>query len=84
MIKVDESQKALNLFELDWCGPISDGGDLLGVHVDAVNPDEKAQVGDFPGLEHTFLNVHIESEFLQADQNWVNMLIMLLFIVTVD
>ena len=52
--------------------------------MDAVDPDEKAQVGDFLDLEYTFLNVHIESEFLQINQNQVNILIMLLFIVIVD
>ena len=67
VIKVDESQKALNLFELNWCEPISDGDDFLGVHMDAINPDEKTQVEDFPDLEHTFFNVHIKSKFLQVD-----------------
>ena len=67
VIKVDESQKALNLFELDGCGPISDGGDLLRVHVNAVNLNEKTQIEDFLNFKHTFLNVHIKSEFLQTD-----------------
>ena len=84
MIKVNKSQKTLNLFELDWCGPINDGDNFLGVYVDAVDPDEKAQVEDFPDLEHTFLNVHIKSKFLQANQNQTNIFIMLFFIVTVD
>ena len=66
MIKVNEFQKTLNLFKLNWCKSISDDGDFLRVYADAVDPNEKAQIEDFPDFEHTFLNVHIESEFLQT------------------
>ena len=41
VIKVNESQKDLNLFELDWCGSISDGGDFLKIYTDAVDPNKK-------------------------------------------
>ena len=84
MIKVDESQKTLNLFELDWYELISNDDNLLKVHVNAVDLNEKVQIEDFLSFKHTFLNVHIESEFSQADQDQTNMLIILLFIVTVD
>ena len=67
MIKINKFQKILNLFELDQCGSISDGDDFLRVHADAVNLNKKAQIEDFPDLEHTFLNVHIKSEFLQVN-----------------
>ena len=69
MIKIGEFQKALNLFEFDWCELISDGGNLLGVHVDAVDPNEKTQVENFLSFKHTFLDVHIKSEFLQVNQD---------------
>ena len=42
VIKVDESQKALNLFELNECESISDGDNFLGIYADAVNLNEKA------------------------------------------
>ena len=67
MIKVDEFQKILNLFELNWCEPISDDGDFLKVHADAVDSNEKAQIKDFLNFEHIFFNVHIKSEFLQMN-----------------
>ena len=69
MIKVGESQKALDLFELDWCKSISDGGNLLRVYADIIDTNKKAQIKNFLNLKHIFLNVHIKSEFLQADQN---------------
>ena len=49
--------------------PISNSDNFLRVYADVINLDEKVQIKDFSDLKHTFLNVHIKSEFSQIDQN---------------
>ena len=83
-IEVSESQKALYILNTDWGLSISNSSDFSRIHSDFSLDNDEIKIFDFFNIEFTFVNVKLKTGILKLSENYLNMNLMILSVLTVD
>jgi hypothetical protein len=77
-IKIAKTKKDLNIMSRMRNRPLSYGGELLWIHLDAISTNQIPEIFNFGLVELALLGVGEEAHVLQAVENELDLLIMFL------
>ena len=83
-VEVSELQKALYILNTDWGLLINNSSDFNRIYSDFSLNDDKIKIFNFFDIEFTFINVKLKTDVLKLSENYLNINLMILSVLTVD
>ena len=83
-VEVSEPQKALYILNTDWELSVSNSSDFNRIYSDFSLSNDKTKIFNFFDIEFTFFKVKLKTDVLKFSENYLNINLIFLSVLTVN
>ena len=83
-VEVNKPQKALYILNTDWELSVNNSSDFNRIYSDFSLSNDKTKIFNFFDIEFTFFNVKLKTDVLKFSENYLNINLIFLSVLTVN